>query len=94
MGKFKKFEKMVTTQKGVKIKRFRSDNGGEYGSNSFNEMLVEKGIIAEKTMPYTPELNGVAERMNRTLLERTLCIMKLAIFLNDSGVKHYRLRPT
>lgn len=29
----------------------------------------------EKTTPYTPEQNGVAERMNRTLVEKAKCLL-------------------
>ncbi|VEN40759.1 unnamed protein product [Callosobruchus maculatus] len=38
-------------------------------SNEFKEFCVEKGIQMQYTVAYNPELNGVAERMNRTLLD-------------------------
>ena len=44
-------------------------NGGEYRSNSFSKLCTEKGIVQQFTCPYTPEQNGVAERLNRTILE-------------------------
>ena len=47
----------------------RTDNGGEYISAEFNEYLKIRGILHELTIPYTPEQNGVAERLNRTLME-------------------------
>ena len=47
----------------------RSDNGGEYISSEFESYLKLKGIRHELTVPHTPEQNGVAERMNRTLME-------------------------
>jgi len=50
-----------------KIKRIRSDKGGEYVS--FNDYCVKEGIIHEVTPPYSPESNGIAERKNRTLKE-------------------------
>jgi transposase InsO family protein len=50
-----------------KIKRVRSDHGGEYFSNIFALFCEEHGIIHERTPPYSPQLNGVAERKNRTL---------------------------
>ncbi|RVW80914.1 Retrovirus-related Pol polyprotein from transposon TNT 1-94 [Vitis vinifera] len=48
----------------------RSNNGGEYIDGGFSEHCVAHGIRMEKTIPGTPQQNGVAERMNRTLNER------------------------
>ena len=70
--KFKEFEAQVTTMTGKKIKYLRTDNGGEYTSKQFEAFLKEKGIKHELTCPYTPQQNGVAERMNRTLQEIAL----------------------
>ena len=50
-----------------KIKRIRSDRGGEYVL--FNEYCVREGIIHEVTPLYSPNSNGVAERKNITLKE-------------------------
>ena len=54
---------------GVKLKKFRSDGGGEYVSSRFIEFCSSRGIEKQITVPYTPQQNGVAERMNRTLME-------------------------
>ena len=54
---------------GLKLKKFRSDGGGEYISNRFLEFCNWRGIEKQITVPYTPQQNGVAERMNRTLVE-------------------------
>ena len=51
------------------VKVLRSDNGGEYTSNSFAKFCTEKGISHQFTVPYCPQQNGVAERMNRTIME-------------------------
>ncbi len=53
------------------LKILRSDNGGEYISNNFKTYLKEQGIKHELTVPYTPQQNGIAERMNRTLMDLT-----------------------
>jgi len=66
---FKDFKTLVENQFNAKVKTFRSDNGGEYTSNVFRDYLKKEGIRHETTIPKTPEQNGVAERMNRTLLE-------------------------
>ena len=60
---------------GLEVKKIRSDNGGEYTSSEFEEFLKSEGIQHHKTIPKTPEQNGVAERMNRTLVEMTRSIM-------------------
>lgn len=52
-----------------KVEILRSDNGGEYKSNSFFTFCAEKCIAQHFTCPYTPEQNGVAQRLNRTILE-------------------------
>ena len=67
---FRKWKAMVENEIGLKIKRVRSDNGGEYRDNRFREFCANNGIKMEKTVPMTPQQNGVAERMNRTMNER------------------------
>src|SRR5207237_10595409 len=52
-----------------KIKRLRSDRGGEYFPKLFDEFCEEHGIIHERTPPYSPQSSGVAERKNRTLTD-------------------------
>ena len=51
------------------IKTLRTNNGGEYISTEFNLYLTKEGIKHELTIPHTPQQNGVAERLNRTLIE-------------------------
>ena len=51
------------------VKVFRTDNGGEYCSTDFVKYLKERGILHHTTTPMNPEQNGVAERMNRTIVE-------------------------
>jgi transposase InsO family protein len=52
------------------LKCLRSDNGGEYYSKAFNDYCSYHGIRREKTVPGTPQENGVSERMNKTIMER------------------------
>ena len=58
---------------GKQVKNLRSDNGGEYCSNVFDEYLKTKGITHQITVPYCPEENGTAERM--TLVEAARSMM-------------------
>ena len=76
--KFKIFYNFVTNLTGKRIKTLRSDNGGEYVSKRFKEFCENYGILQKFTPRYTPELNGVAERMNRTLVESGRCMLEHA----------------
>ena len=67
--KFAQWKALVENLHRCKIKTLRSDNGGEYTSNEFTAYLKQEGIRHELTVPKTPQQNGVAERMNRTLVE-------------------------
>ncbi|KAH9669389.1 Integrase catalytic domain-containing protein [Citrus sinensis] len=62
----------------IKIKVLRSDNGGEYTSDPFLQVCQNEGIKRHFTVRHTPQQNGVAERMNRTLLEKVQCILSNA----------------
>ena len=75
---FKSFKVEVEKQCGKQIKIVRSDRGGEYygrytengqAPGPFAKFLQEHGIVAQYTMPGSPDQNGVAERRNRTLLD-------------------------
>jgi transposase InsO family protein len=52
-----------------KVKRLRSNRGEEYFSCEFSEFYVKHGIIHERTPPYSPQSNVIAERKNLTLTE-------------------------
>ena len=69
MNKLKAFETIVTNDCGHKIAALRTDNGGEYISSEFQVYLKSRDIRHEPTIAYTPEQNGVAERLHRTLVE-------------------------
>lgn len=74
--KFVEFKQRRENELNLKIKRVRSDNGGEFIKRDFIELFKNEGIKWELTVPYTPQSNGVVERRNRTLTEkaRTLLI--------------------
>ena len=58
----------------------RSDRGGEYLSRAFDQQLQQAGTTRKLTPHDTPQLNGIAERLNRTLLER------MRAFTHSSGL--------
>ncbi|KAK9043227.1 hypothetical protein V6N11_071574 [Hibiscus sabdariffa] len=75
LEKFKEFKNEVQNQHGKSIKALRSDRGGEYLSQDFNELLKECRIVSQLTPPGTPQWNGVSERRNRTLLDMIRSMM-------------------
>jgi hypothetical protein len=78
-GKFKIFRKWFKNQFNFNFKKINCDGGGEYlMSKEFKDFLTKKGIEPSITPPNTPQLNGIAERFNRTLEEGVRCILREA----------------
>ena len=74
LEKFKELHALVEMQTGKKLKCVCSYNGGDY-YRPFDSYCKQHGIAHEKTPPKTPQLNGLAERMNQTLIERVRCML-------------------
>ena len=68
-NQFLKWKALAENSSGRRLKVLRTDRGGEYTSTEFEEFLESAGIRHERTIPKTPQQNGVSERMNRTLVE-------------------------
>ena len=75
---FKQYKAWAETQTGKKIKCLRSDRGGEYMSAEFEKLLRDSGIEHDRTIPDSPQQNGRAERWNRTIMEKALCLLHFA----------------
>jgi len=75
---FVKWKKNMKKNTGRKIKVLCSDNGGEYTSDSFLQLCHDEGIERHFTVRETLQQNGVAKRMNMTLLEKVCCILSNA----------------
>jgi transposase InsO family protein len=67
--------KLVENQTRGKYKNIRSDNGLEFCNKEFSQLCKEKGIGRHLSVPSTPQQNGLAERMNRTLLNKVRCLL-------------------
>ncbi len=52
-----------------------SDNGGEFVNGYLKEYCDEAGIHIRTSTAYTPEQNGRAERINRTIVEGISCLL-------------------
>jgi transposase InsO family protein len=73
---FKHYEATVTTQHpGTRLRKIRSDRGGEYLSAEFDQYLKDRGIQRQLTVHDSPQQNGVAERLNRTLVEHARAML-------------------
>lgn len=72
---FKDYKCKVENELGKSIKIVRSDNGKEYCNKEFDNFLSRHGIEHQTSTPYSPQQNGLAERMNRTLVERAKCML-------------------
>lgn len=73
--KFKEFKEYVENQKGERIKVFRTDQGTEFDGKFFQEYYKNQGILHQQTNAYTPQQNGMSERMNRTIVEKARCLL-------------------
>lgn len=58
-----------------KVKAVRTDRGTEFLNKTFHGFCTENGIHTETSAAYTPQQNGVAERMNRTLKEKARTLL-------------------
>lgn len=67
---FKDFVAKGEAKFNTKLVHLYCDNGGEYLSTEMKSYCVEKGISYHLTIPGTPQLNGVSERMVRTITEK------------------------
>lgn len=65
------FLRFVKNQFAKTIKVIRTDNGTEFVNSVCETMFKEMGVIHQRSCPYTPQQNGVAERKHRHLLEVT-----------------------
>ena len=91
---FKKWKAMVETETSLKVKCLISNNGGEYIDEGFSGYYAAQRIRMEKTIPKTPQQNGVAERMNRTLNERARSMRLHAGLPKPSGLMLLALQLT
>ncbi|GBN98043.1 Retrovirus-related Pol polyprotein from transposon TNT 1-94 [Araneus ventricosus] len=78
---FKEYLSRVQRELGRKLKSVRTDNGLEFCHKDFETFLRDLGIKIERTSFYTPELNGIAERFNRSSMEA------VRTMLQDSGLQ-------
>ena len=54
----KQFLELVKIQHNIVVKQFRSDQGGEFKSKKFDELLAAKGIVRQTSAPHIHQQNG------------------------------------
>ena len=57
------------------MKCLRSDNGRDYTSKEFQGFYEKCGIKRHFLVKRIPQQNGMAERINRILMEKVRCMM-------------------
>nr|GEX02178.1 hypothetical protein [Tanacetum cinerariifolium] len=73
--KFKEWKKLVENQTGKTVKKLRTDNGLEICNQEFKQLRIKSGIDRHLTVAGTPQQNGLAERMNRTHMDKVRCLL-------------------
>ncbi|GKC04958.1 retrovirus-related pol polyprotein from transposon TNT 1-94, partial [Tanacetum coccineum] len=84
-----KFLKQIQVGLNKTVRYFRTDNGTKFVNQGLTKYYESVGIVHQKSVPRTPQQNGVVERQNRTLVEaaRTMLIFsKALIFLWTEAV--------
>jgi transposase InsO family protein len=71
LGKFQEFKALMENYTETKIKVLMTYNGGEFHMNELEEFFKKCSITMHKTTPYTPQQNGVVERVNKILMEKS-----------------------
>lgn len=75
---FRTYVNTMHNQTGKRVKEMRCDNGREYLNRDFYTFAKQEGIYIKPGPAYTHQLNGVAERFNRTVMDRARCLMSEA----------------
>jgi len=68
-----------------------SDNKGEYTSDPFLQLYRDESIERHFTVRKIPKQYEVAERMNKTLLEKVWCMLSNTDLSKTFGLRHWRM---
>nr|GEU67451.1 integrase, catalytic region, zinc finger, CCHC-type, peptidase aspartic, catalytic [Tanacetum cinerariifolium] len=82
-----KFIQQIQVGLNKTVRYVRTDNGTEFVNHTLTEYYEHIGIFHQKTVPKTPQQNGVVERRNRNLVEaarKMLIFSKALMFLTRS----------
>ncbi|MBW0552465.1 hypothetical protein O181_092180 [Austropuccinia psidii MF-1] len=82
-NKFVKQKNLIENIHDQKIKQLVTDGGGEFVNQQFKELANQNGFNHTIAPPYTPEHSGIAERENRTILDKARCLLLTANLPNQ-----------
>ncbi|GKA85619.1 retrotransposon protein, putative, ty1-copia subclass, partial [Tanacetum coccineum] len=68
-------KELVENQTGRTVKKMRTDNGLEFCNREFEQLCIESRIARHLTVAETPQQNGLAERMNRILMDKVCFLL-------------------
>ena len=72
----KKLINRIELQTDYRVKVLHTDQGGEFKNSNLKKFVEEKGIVFEFSEAYVSEMNGAAERANRIIWEKSLCMLQ------------------
>ena len=75
-GKVLEWKKVAEVDSGETLAKLRTDNAKEFEHMANN--LRKEGVVMEFTTPHTPEENGMAERLNRTIIQMARAMLHWA----------------
>jgi transposase InsO family protein len=82
---------LAEAESNCKLIAIKSNRGGEYTSNAFQDFCRKNGIRHQLIVAYSPQQNGIAERKNRTILDMTRSKLKERIAEAILGESHSML---
>jgi hypothetical protein len=91
LAAYKEYDTWCGTQLNAHVKTLHSDRGGEYLGKEFIVYLKSKGTMQKLTVHDTPQHNGVAECLNRSIVERVRALLHtsgLPRFLWGEAARH------
>ena len=88
---FEELKIMIKDQIEKQIKSLPNDNSLEFFfSDEFDALCKLEGIVRHHKVIGTPQQNGVAKRMNKTIIEKVHCMLSNAKLSKSFGLKRLR----
>ena len=76
LSSFQTLVQSVVIPSGSRVKRLRTDRGGEYISNEYNGYCLQTGVSLEYATSNTPQQICISERVGQTLVAIVRCLGK------------------